>query len=55
MRGTCKHCGCTDEAACWVPSTDPFASSHEQEPCHWINTAHTVCSNPDCVRKETKP
>jgi hypothetical protein len=32
--GTCRVCGCTDEAAC----------ATEAGPCSWANLDHTLCS-----------
>ncbi|QHN04393.1 hypothetical protein FTO74_14250 [Granulicella sp. WH15] len=34
--GVCRHCGCTDESAC-------------PDGCEWVDVAHTVCSNDDCI------
>jgi hypothetical protein len=39
---TCRHCGCTNEAACQL----------EDGPCDWHNDAADCCSNPDCIEKE---
>ncbi len=37
--GTCKYCGCEEDAACQLPDG----------PCHWTDADETVCSNPACV------
>ena len=37
-RGKCQYCGCTERMACYPP-------------CWWMNRAHTVCSQADCVNK----
>jgi hypothetical protein len=46
--GKCKHCGCTETRACMVNGV----------PCHWYvrpdENGVGVCSNPECVKKETK-
>lgn len=34
--GTCKYCGCTDNAACNHP---------DHGPCWWIDDGHEVCSH----------
>ncbi len=39
-RGRCIYCGCRDVAACLLPGLTC---------CSWVNTEHTVCSNPDCI------
>lgn len=49
-RGTCKHCGCTDDAACRF--IDPWAFDDEEISCSWANVSHTLCSNPECLKKE---
>jgi hypothetical protein len=42
--GQCQVCGCTDAAACMLPSG---------ETCAWADELHTVCSKPDCVQAWT--
>jgi len=39
---TCRHCGCTEQAACELPDG----------PCSWA--AEDVCTNPDCLAAEEK-
>lgn len=39
--GTCYGCGCTDDRAC-------LARHEDDEPCHWSNPQHTLCSM--CVK-----
>lgn len=42
QKGVCRICGCTDDHACHLLSGWP---------CSWVNNTHTLCSNPDCIRK----
>lgn len=42
-RGRCRYCGCTDRRGCESSIVG----------CWWMDRAHTVCSNLDCVRKAT--
>ena len=41
--GTCRHCGCTEDNACILPSGDP---------CCWLDAGRTVCSRSDCILQE---
>jgi|HubBroStandDraft_6_1064221.scaffolds.fasta_scaffold381223_3 hypothetical protein len=40
----CRVCGCTEERACLFPNDDGGMTA-----CWWVDRAHTLCSNPDCI------
>jgi hypothetical protein len=37
--GICRVCGCTEEKPCIL----------EDRTCWWVDKAHTLCSNPECI------
>lgn len=41
VSGVCRFCRCTDELAC-------------EAGCAWVDSAHTVCSNFDCLIRYIK-
>jgi len=45
ISGTCRHCGCTEDNACTLPTNDP---------CCWVTGDRTVCSNPACIKAEAQ-
>ncbi|MBZ5522235.1 MAG: hypothetical protein LAP21_08335 [Acidobacteriia bacterium] len=46
-RGVCRYCNCTDTRPCVLGVvTEPPGNT-----CSWIDQEHTVCSNPECVKK----
>lgn len=45
--GTCRHCACTDGKHCQI------YSGGEMCECSWANRERTLCTNPDCLMKES--
>jgi hypothetical protein len=41
--GKCRHCGCTEDNACILPTGDP---------CCWTNEDRNVCSRAACMTQE---
>lgn len=39
--GTCRICGCTDEAACYI--------AEKGRNCSWHDSAGTLCDHPKCL------
>jgi hypothetical protein len=42
--GKCRICGCTAETPCL---------DEEENPCAWMDAAHTLCDNIDCIAQVT--
>ena len=42
LPGTCRICGCSDGAACTLD---------DGQHCAWADAAHTLCTNPECLRQ----
>lgn len=41
--GKCRTCGCTDLAPC--------QDSEDGLPCTWMDPAHTLCDNIECIAR----
>ena len=40
--GKCRICGCTEERPC---------ADENNNPCAWVDLAHTLCDNLDCIAR----
>jgi hypothetical protein len=50
--GVCRVCGCTDLAPCIIArgsTVDLDGNPAAMAACSWLDPAHTLCSNLDCV------
>jgi hypothetical protein len=44
--GKCRICGCVEDQACIIPSTD---GSPNGQPCGWADETRTLCDAPACI------
>jgi hypothetical protein len=50
VSGVCRVCGCTDSSPCVISSEFTLDNNpHLIATCSWLDPAHTICSNLDCV------
>jgi len=52
ISGVCRVCGCTDLAPCIISQgllVDRDGDPSALAACSWLDEAHTLCSNLDCV------